>query len=363
MRRSAVILLLATGCLEQADTGWWTEGEADPALHLDELEWFGLAPWDGLHLEWDPIPSGPTSDCSVWLRHEDGEWVHLPPRERCAGRYGPIAGLPLGRYDQLALRRGSFPVLGNLNQRWDIEGYLEALQPWGRDQAFDATLLEGAAFLVSDSSLQACPDQLGKEILLDMLPGVVWLEIVEVNQGSARFRLIQGLGDGPQDACVYLEDQASLSPTGELLWKETELALASDPPLDAYNLTLRAGFEPNASYAGGLELSGVLDMVGLEGQGDLGTWQETCELLASFGEPCEPCPYNARESCWRVDYFAGTATREELPYDASQLQACEVMLDLEYPDCNFGCSSAPRRKTALALLGFLALVTLRRRGP
>ncbi len=340
---------LALGCKGE-------EPVEPPTISLDEYETYGHAPWDPVLIELDMPDTGYpelADEGSVSLVDEEGTLVPMELLEECGEHWSARGGLPEGSYDSLVVTSpdGQEDVTITLPKVHEV-------RPFGRDPAFDVAELEGTAFLLDSSSLHGCglTDVAGA-----YLPGPIWIELVELEDGEATFRLVQEWEE--DQACVYLEDVASISATGEFGWEADGLTLATEPELDAYDLVMRLGFDASAEKVAGLELSGLLDFQDfpLEQITPVDTLQDFCNLTTSFGTPCQTCPGGELETCIHFHWFAAKAGRNELPYDATSLEDCQVMIEAELPSCEIGCAAAPGRQVPGILLGALGLALWRRR--
>ena len=347
---------------------------------------FALGPsaWDGLYLDleepyWDDavfLESG-----GMYLSHEDGEEFGLQLHGICQGRWVSQDSLARGSYDRLELRGLVQPAQGGhgfeSGYAWQFDDGEFEVGAWGKSDGFTPQEIEGALFKIDYESMQSggFTDLLG-EFLESML-----LEIEEATEDQVRFRWIQQLshGDAEFEGCVYLEDTASLSATGEMQWERDELALSTDPQIGAYHPSLHLGFDPWGQSIAGIELAAMLDLAGQSfgGPADTGSpegdsindspqWQEYCEVMENVtGHPCHECPVGDLEACAEFTFYAGQATRTDLVLGGNELPACSVALP-ELPDfqgCDIGCSGLPGKRMPLAAWGlaFVAMIVRRRR--
>jgi len=341
--------------------------DAERPADIEEFGWFGPALGDGLEVELD-YDCAPYVPVEVWLHGEASSWVELTRDERCAVRWTlPASVRVVDSWTDLELRWRDDPLSGDMTQWAGVDGYLEAQAPWGLDPAFEPTVIDGGAFLIDADHSEHCPNGIG-ELLLEFLPGGMWLEIREATHGHATFRLIQEVPDLAAGACVYVEGGASLSNTGQLAWKRNHLTLSTDPVLEAYNLALEAGFDATGTAVAGVSLHGTIDLASGALFGSAEDWQDTCNLVSALDpgrdDVCEPCFEDGRASCWTPSFWAAHGERQELPWDSDTLPDCNVLLDvdLDVPDCGCASRSGHRHIILGLLLAPLVLLT-RARAP
>jgi MYXO-CTERM domain-containing protein len=367
MRRWTMWLaLLCGGCLGQCgaveDTGPACEqGAGDVTLR--SFEKYGSAAWDGVGFGFSAPDCGYPmlyGDERVSIQLRGGEEVYLEPVEGCMQRWVAPEGLPAGEYGLLTVHDVDYGPEGIRDVLLDFEGDV-VIGDYGRDPAFSTEGLAGKAFELDPDSIWECS---GLGPVLQHLVEGLWIELLEVQGDQVRLRALQELEDGT--ACVYLEDTAELSATGELRWSQEHLDLATDPAIETWDLSLRLGLDAEALEAAGVEFRGTMDVVNLVvdwglDSGEVGNWERTCQALASVNVPCGACPEGDTESCVSFDTFGGSARLRELPFDTTDLPDCTASLDTGRLSCDLGCSAASRRQLPLALLGLLGLVALRRR--
>jgi hypothetical protein len=312
---------------------------------------------------WDPVfPEVEGPECGFpqigegsefFALDEAGAEHALDPRAGTCG--ATVAGVEAGtRLAALGVRDA---WMGPLLQEQEVVLPLDeqpAFEAWGLDPAFDAATLVDRAWALDPVSIHGCPEGL-PELAAEALPGAVWLEVIGLGEGSATFRLVQEVPYSAAGACVYVEDEAKLSATGELTWEIGDLDLASEPPLAVHNLHLLLGFDAAATEAAGGALRGALDL----GPAGEDKWPDLCELAESFGWICEPCPgEDAEPSCLEFDFFGLRLAEDGLPWDSDDLPACEVT----HLDCGVSvCSARSAPAQGLLLLAATGLATLRRR--
>lgn len=369
MRKMTLAALLCSGCLADCDEPLDTQEDCGAeGPRQEDFQTVGAAPWDGVILDLEPDDCGrPTLDDAqaIELRQADGTAVDLALSD-CGQRWLGVPEIPPGTWTELFLPGLDYGPEGTRDATLPLPEPL-VIEPFGRDPSFSASALEGKAFLLDDQAGLEC-EGLG-ELARLALPGPAWLQITAVQEDRVGFRLVQVLEQGDLDGCVYLEDTATLSATGELLWQADHLTLATDPEIPAWDLALHLGFDGDAEEAAGAELSATLDLQHLTGRQVGGTdtapldWQDYCEITASLGKPCGPCPEGDLESCVHMRLFGSRATAGVLPIDTTDIPACQVALQTDIPSCNFGCASAPGRRVPLAVLALLGLALWRRRRP
>jgi hypothetical protein len=357
MRWIVAMALITAGCGKDEDSG------SPRCDGVGEIGWevraLGPAPWDALQVELDPPACGYPfldGDEALSVLAEDGTETLLERDLACNEDHwvGP-GGLEPGRYVELVVHEVDHGPEGLSDVHYPFD---RVVGSFGREPDFDAEGLAGQAFVVDPDSVGDCTGTL--QLTVDLLPGELWVQITEVDAAQVAFVAVQALPDG--EACVYLEDRAELSPTGELWWSRDALDLATDPLLPASDLSLHLGFDAGYQVAG-MELGGTLDLIHLTGmQGDEPLyWEDYCELTASLGMPCGACPGGERSSCVRLDYLAVQARPAEMPWDPSTLPDCQVALETDLPSCDLGCSAMPRPQWALAVLGLAGIALQRRR--
>ncbi len=366
MRCLSMAALLGAGCL--GVFGGAQDTAEPPCVAQDELRWRGElldvpTAWDPIFLTLDTPDCGYpffVGDEAYSIVDPDGTLTPLVPcdwgdRDECLVGETPLEP---GVHTGVVAHRVFLGAEGVKDVQ--AETTYEVFDH-GRVPDFDAAGLAGQAVLLER------PLRISRgagEMLERYMVGDVWLEIIAVGDGSADFRLIQGLEDDA--ACVYLEARADLSETGELWWETDEIDLATTPPLPAYDMSLHLGF--NADYeVAGLELMTMLDLVNLTGMSgeppdeEPLDWEDYCNTAAAFGQLCEACPQGELESCIPVEFYANRGSPAPLPWDSDTLPACDVVLDTDLPSCDWGCSAAPRHQVPLVLLGLLGVALVRRR--
>jgi MYXO-CTERM domain-containing protein len=352
----AMALMLA-GCGKGEDTAL---GPCDRVGELDwEVQALGPAPWDPIDLDLDAPACGYPfldGDEAMSIIDEDGAETSLERDLDCnEDHWVAPGGLEPGRYVELVVHDVDHGPDGIADVHYAFE---RVVGSYGREPDFDAAGLVGQAFVVDPHTVGDCSGAL--QLTLEFLPGDLWVEIRSVEEGQVDFVAMQELPGG--SACVYLEDTAELSATGELSWSRDALELSTDPLLPAHDLSMHLGFDADYRVAG-MELGGTVDLVHMTGmQGDVPLyWEDYCELTAAFGLPCGACPDHERASCARLDYLAAQASPAELPWDSGALPDCQVALETDLPSCDLGCSAMPRQQWAFAVLGLAGLALLRRR--
>lgn len=370
MKWTPVMLLMCGGCLADCgaveDTGIECEGQHD--MYLSHYESLGTASWDGVNFELRSRECGYPDlygDESVSIVDADGQAFALEPVDACLERWVAPDGLPPGSYHSVIAHDIDHGPEGVM----DVEIPLpepHQVDSWGQHEGFDPGDLEGKAFLLDVESVRSCPA--AAELLVDYLPERVWLELTEVDGDQVRFRMVQELDRDNHHACIYLEDVATLSATGQLLWERDQLDLAMEPAVQSWNNSLRMGFDAAGEASAGLELSATVDLLNViavntnaSDTAEQPTWEDTCDLLRGFGIDCEACPGSGRESCLDLSFFGAQAPLDAMPYDSDPLISCEVEMDLEYEGCDLGCSATPRRQLALWGLGLAGILLVRRR--
>jgi len=353
-------------CDEPEDTG---ESCPNPReLHLNSYEVFGETWWDGLQVLPDADDCGYpalTWEEDVSLVDRYGGQYPMEQVPLCHRRFAPTEAVPAGEYAAVVVHDVDYGPEGLQDVELELEQPF-VVERWGHDHTFGFGALVGKSFVLDQDTVFGCPEV--APAFMTFLPGRVWLEIVEADAEQARFRLVQELDQANAHACVYLEDSATLSSTGELLWERDQLELATEPVVEAWDLSLRAGFDGETAHAAGLELAATINLenVVLRNENDPypppeDAWRDTCNLVASFGVSCEPCPETGQESCLSLRYFAAEAPYHEMRYDSDALPDCQVEMDLEYGACDLGCSSTGRQQAPWLVLGLLGLLGVRRR--
>ncbi len=237
--------------------------------------------------------------------------------------------------------------------------------PYGRGEDFDAQDIIGVPLTMDlDSPWIAAPEGLG-DILLTLIDGV-WLEVVSVQEEEAVFEVYTRAdsSDGSYPICRALRARGTLSATGELTWETAALDNGKDPLLR--NLTLRAGFLPDGSAAGGIEGVATLHTAQISRElSDAGTIpggasdeSALCELLLGFGEECYDC-LDDGPLCVDIAFHAGVMSPwdEALPEDPPD---CGIDADdlgpikCELPD--FSCAAG-----FFGLLGLTGMLRRRQR--
>jgi hypothetical protein len=370
MRWTPVMLLMCggwlAGCGTPEDTGIECEGQHDMYLH--GYESLGTASWDGVAFDLRSRECGYpdlTGEEAVSIVDADGQTFELEPMDACSDRWVAPDGLPQGSYVSVFAHDVDHGPEGVRDVELPLP-LAHRVDGWGLHEDFDASELEGKAFLLDIETVRGC--SAAADLLPVYLPDRVWLELTEVDGEQVRFRLVQELDRDNHHACVYLEDEANLSATGELLWERDQLDLAMDPAVESWDNSLRLGLSANAEGAAGLELTATVDLLNVvavntnaSDTAEEPTWEDTCDLLRGFGIDCEACPGSGRESCLDLRFFAAEAPLDDMPYDSDPLISCEVEMDLEYEGCDLGCSATPRRQLPWLVLGFMGLIGLRRR--
>ena len=370
MRWSIVLAVFYGGCLGDcagtADSGEFCGG--DPTLQFVSYTSFGEAAWDGLEFELEAGSCGEaklSGEEEFSLLSGGASEFALVPLDGCARRYVGATELTPGSYDTLVVHDVDHGQGGVRDVSLPLRPS-HVVSSVARDHDFDKEALVGKAFRLEIGSEKACAE--AAELLTEFVPLDPWLEITSVENGQATFRMIERLDQPELPACVYLEDRADLSETGELTWQRESLPLSTEPAIQAWDLAMRLGFDAAGEQVAGLELGATIDVVNLEMDDDDApdtapppTWEDSCELLASWGMPCEPCPESGVESCVDVQFFAARASQDEFPYDGTELPDCDVALDIPYLGCGWSCSATSRQRTPLVLLGLLGLLQVWRR--
>ncbi|MFH1467659.1 MAG: hypothetical protein ABIO70_24955 [Pseudomonadota bacterium] len=372
MRPVALLPVLCCGCLatceepDPLDTGLPCDADAPPLLVAD-LQ-IGPAPWDGVRAELEPNACGLpvlTGGEPRALRRQDGTLALLAPTPHCWNRWVAEDELATGNWEDLLVEELDY---GAADPREAILTPADpvVIEPFGMDAGFSAEDLAGRAFVLAPETLSECSG-LGPSVA-EALAGPLWLQVVSSGGGEAHFRLLQQLGSGERDGCVYLDDVASLSATGALRWEAEHLPLATEPEVQAWNLSILAGFDAAGERAAGVELTALVDLVAVTArtawQPDTAaplTWVELCETFALVGNPCEVCPGGDQASCAWLRFYGAQAAAETLPLDAAALAPCLVDLGEELPGCGSGCATAGGPRTVTLLLGAASLLLRRRR--
>jgi len=366
-RAFALASLLATACgpcppwvdpdgTERRETG-------TNLCSIAAVESWGQAAWDGLSWELQP------DDCWSGLSEEsvpfaaDGQGAVWPlERVGSCERWMPAGGFSPGSYtfggflDPSGPEPEVVPLFG---------GEEHLVEPWGRDPAFRAADVAGGTWQIDLAGAQDC--LLGMDLMLVLAAErTPWLELGQPRDGSVPFRVLWSR-DEDDDACRALQGEGRLLPSGLFYFAASDLVLGSEPPLQAWDLFLRAGFEPSGERAAGVELSLTVDLVNApDAWKEVDDWRDLCEaLLPSFGVQCSPCPEGDLESCLEVEYFATTAQRSERSFPDKLHPCFQEIGELPPPDCSFdpGCAAtrSGRHGALLALFGLLLLVAKRRR--
>jgi len=362
-------MVLCGGCLGQCgvseDTGEPCAVAAD--LYIARYRSIGEAPWDGVNFELrepDCEAGVLAADPAVSLARVDDELFPVVPTDDCSARWVGQDELPEGIYDQVVVHDVDHGTEGVQDLTFPLET-AHVVGNQGRDPAFSPDGLAGKAFRLDADTIQSC-DEAVALVGATLLPGPAWFEILGVKGEQLTFRMIQELDDYALPACVYLEDQGTLSVTGEFTWQRDQLALATDPAIESWDLAMRMGLDASATEVAGLELGATIDLVNvvMDDPPDSGaevTWEDSCALLSGFGLDCEPCEHSDLESCLALHFYGAQASLVELPYDTKNLPDCEVALDLPSNSCELSCSTSSPRHLSALFLGLLGLVLVRRR--
>ncbi len=346
---------------------------------------FALGPtaWDGVQLELDaPYWSdwvGVDSGAAI-LIHEDGHEFQIREHAFCESRWIAEDELYRGSYSSLELRGIINAPLGSVDYDWQFAEEELSVGAWGLSTGFTPEEISGAVFELDYGNMNSCGGLI--ELIDEILyPSRMFIQIIDATEDQVRFRWVQELGydEHEVNGCVYLEDNASLDPTGKLLWDRGELQLSTEPALGAYQSTLQMAFDPWGNSIAGVELSTTIDFAGqgfgsTSDSGDTGggsgteepLWKGYCEFLEeAYGRPCHTCGSGELESCLEVTYFAGQAERIELGLDSDTFPSCEVALvELpEFPGCDGGCSSTAGKRTSITAFLLLLLTLCSRRRP
>ncbi len=360
MRSAAILGLLCVGCAD----GCEKEDTAVPRCErVYDVEFtatpLGSAPWDVIDFDLDAEQCGYpdiTDEEHFSIVAEDGTVSPLERVTLCNGNEYLAGEAPLepGRYLELIAHDVDFGPDGSADVALAID---HEVGTYGVDPDLEASGLAGRSFRLQ-RPMELC-GYLG-DLVDGLFPGEVWIELTEVDGEDVDFRLIQQFDGG--EACLYLEDSATVSASGDFLWETDALELASEPQLDAYDLSLRLGFDAAYEIGGG-ELDVQVDLAEMRGtQGDEELyWEDFCDSTAGFGIPCVECAVGGLDSCANFVFHGVYGSPATPPFDGSQLEDCEVFLQTEYPSCDFGCSAAPRRQVPLIILGVLGLALARRR--
>ncbi len=333
----------------------------------------GRTAWDGLRLRIDADGHGchyePNDGIEPWVVDSSGAIVPLEPVGTCP-RWQPAGGFEPGDY--------SFEGLIHVEMPAHLEpgGVPMGARPftvehWGRDPSFEPAVIEGRSYRIESTTLPSCSSAFMAEFWPDYTEGSLHLEIHSVDEHSAEFRLVrEPEEDGQADACGLMGGTATISATGELSWALDEVAVESDPPLEIRDLFFRAGFDGEGQEVHGIETRAIIDMRGLEAMDELDSWQDACNLTASFGWPCEACEDEVN-ACLPFDLFEGQAELEDRALDA-KLPPCFVSPDIPdwgwdtgwtWPDCEPSCAASSPRGWALfwILVGMALLIRRNRR--
>jgi hypothetical protein len=343
----------------------------DPAVDWDIVRFYaGPAPWDGFTLDvhetagdgsCGPAIGGAADGPMPLISGPDGGVVLVGPVGDCT-RWVPAGGFEPGKYTWVGFvdpEQHSNPMLiASPDDQRDF-----TVVGFGRDPEFDRAAVAGQVFALDVSTFTTCPES-------DLLvAGVVFLEgvllqVLQVDGESAAFRIVYtGTKFNPVATCTLLEDEASLSSTGEFTWSRDHGETASDPPLDAWNLFLHFGFSPAEGSGWGLEVRGTFDLEPLEAAG----WEDLCSWHDSVGSsPCGTCP-DGDGRCVTFDWYWGRivaapdiSLTDDLPHCFAD-PGSPPEADTGLPACEPGCSGA---RPPTGLPGpwiFLPAVVLRRR--
>ncbi|MEZ4318414.1 MAG: MYXO-CTERM sorting domain-containing protein [Myxococcota bacterium] len=235
--------------------------------------------------------------------------------------------------------------------------------PYGMDPGF-AGLEVGDAFTLDlESGAFTEPPGIGP-LVLQQLDHAFVLEITDVRDGEADYRVIVVEDDR---ACSGHSGTATVDAYGRLDWADPDLAfplLGSTTRL--YDASLRLGILDDT--LGGVRIAGVLDTAPL-GPGLIGGDAHAfCELAATFGIACLPCPDTGEETCTAIEYTGGRGVAFDIPWEpGATMSACVIDPDPQGPvfdippiDCEPVSCSTHGPSAAWGLVP-LVLAVLRRR--
>jgi len=200
------------------------------------------------------------------------------------------------------------------------------VEPYGCDEDFDGHQLAGRSYAVELGSFAGCG---AASALMEIVAGEsgAYLEILDVAGQQAEVRLVW-VGDleDPEDrGCVLAQRSASLQSGGRLEFQVDHLQVSTDPPIEAWDLSLRLGWVASADRAAGLEGQVTVQLADLEER--LAEYGDPCEISAMLGAECYECPDGSGPSCASMMAFAG------------QMEAADVEFDDALPRC--GASRLP----------------------
>ena len=367
-RHTSILFFLSTfamGC------GCGVEPEPeDECVEVWDAEFAGgPAAWDGFRLDVEREGCFEGDDFTgdeVPLIHDaDGDVVAVEPVGACP-RWQPDGGFEPGDYEWAGLEGADNGPLET------VEGPLTfTIDDAGRDPDFDPTTVTGAVYRVDLEGTRSCSAAPWGAWGHLFLEGEVLLQVLEVADGQASFRLVrQPLEADHAPTCVMLEDDGALTDQGELSWSRAFDEALTEPPVAAWDLGLRVGFDADGQGGRGFEAQGVASLEFLVAASITPDLDDACNLAASFGLQCEACP-DGGEGCLPVEIFGGEITLaddvtldEELEYCFATIEGPEFEWDTGWtaPECEPSCAGTGSRAGFLGLWSLLLAVVVRRRG-
>ncbi|MCB9761146.1 MAG: hypothetical protein H6739_15000 [Alphaproteobacteria bacterium] len=345
-----------------------------------EVEQAPVAPWDPIRLCEDVVRLNGdrvshTCAAEPQVLDADGAAVAVEPLrwrdEVYAWRHQP------------AFEVGDYTIEGSADFP-DRVSFPFTVEPYGRNPSFDPAFIEGQRYRLDAEPWGAA----GIESLLWQFAGVLHLEILEVGDGEARFRITTTIDD---NTCEVLVATGTLSDTGELNWAVDEIEAETDPgPTEMRNLGLRLGFSGDGTRAAGVSVSGEIDLQYVQDAYDaavLADWEADgaegdppepgglCGLVAGFGIECYECA-DADSACVSTFTHGGTLVQVSNPEPGAELPACgldldeavepfacDIDIDIDFGgiDCSSGCASSSGHGAPEALLALFGVLFARRR--
>jgi len=360
MKHAPLLLALSATACECPPP--WTEDTScsrSDTIEMD-VDAIGAAPWDGFRLEaldWACSTSPEDfEEGTPWLLDESGAEVGGLVQESTCERWRVPQGLEPGAYQLLGLQDVPSEWSGGHIELEFEEPVTLMVGSWGHDAAFDHASVTGRTYEIPLTGLTDCG---ALDVLLEQEPdpGAAYLELGDITGDRVQFRLLWGSGAGADPAmeCMLLESDAGISATGELYWTSDHERVNVYPLVEAWNLTLRLGWDGSGEQLAGVEaaaLAKLRDLAGLVGQ----SVDDACGHLGGR----TLCPDGSFD-CANVEVLGGTGTATDRSF-GDELPSCWEDLDAEaFAGCELGCAAVDTRTGALSALFLATLLGIRRR--